>query len=384
MSHILEEYAKNLGVLISEPIISEHYFPIKENKYIVIYSEENIQSKHYKYYNIVLDLLRPILNSQNIQVIQIDVKNNTITGINKGISNLLFKQYAYIISKSIAYIGSDSVYSHYASSKKIPIINLFGNIYPSISNGYWSDKKQKIDISAPWSEKPCLNLYDPKSEINLIKPEQIAQAFLDLLNIKNKINFKTIEIGDLFLNKIYEVVPTSFHDIQVQNDDIIYLRIDYGFDEISFLQYCNKYKVSIITEQLIQLSTLEKIRNNVKKISIFLNKNSDTIPEKYFEILKIWGIAFQILIKEKNDLGFVKNKYFDQNVNLYEFNSEKPKNISTKTLFFSNKRIFKDGKQYASKAHLDLNKNMVDNKMKILDTNEYWKDQEHFYFYEQD
>ena len=129
---------------------------------------------------------------------------------------------------------------------------------------------------------------------------------------------------------------------------------------------------------------MEKIRNNVKKISIFLNKNSDTIPEKYFEILKIWGIAFQILIKEKNDLGFVKNKYFDQNVNLYEFNSEKPKNISTKTLFFSNKRIFKDGKQYASKAHLDLNKNMVDNKMKILDTNEYWKDQEHFYFYEQD
>ena len=34
MSHILEEYAKSLGVYISKPIISEHYFPICEEKYI--------------------------------------------------------------------------------------------------------------------------------------------------------------------------------------------------------------------------------------------------------------------------------------------------------------------------------------------------------------
>ena len=59
MSHILEEYAKNLGVLISKPIISEHYFPIPESKYITIYSEENIQSKNYKHFNLMLDLITP-------------------------------------------------------------------------------------------------------------------------------------------------------------------------------------------------------------------------------------------------------------------------------------------------------------------------------------
>ena len=55
MSHILEEYAKSLGVYISKPIISEHYFPICDEKYIVIYSEDKIQSKHYKlkHYNLI-------------------------------------------------------------------------------------------------------------------------------------------------------------------------------------------------------------------------------------------------------------------------------------------------------------------------------------------
>jgi len=383
MSHILEEYAKNLGVFISEPIVAEHFFPLTEKKYITIYSESEIQSKHYKYYNIVLDLLRPFLDKENIEIIQIDSKNHIIQGVNKILANLSFKQYAYIISKSIMHIGIDNVYSHYASSKNIPIVNLFGNIYPSISNGYWSSDDKKVDISAPWSKKPSLNLHDPKSEINLIKPEQIAQSILDLLKVKQNVNFKTINIGDMFLNPIYEVVPTSFNEIPVSEQDIIFLRADYGFNEIAFLEYCNRYKVAIIGNELIQLSALEKIRNNVHKISVFLDKNSDQIPERYFEILKIWGINFQILVKDERDLGLLKNKYFDCEVHPYTSEKKKPINANKNCSFFSNKKIFKDGKVYASKAHFDLGKNIVDSKMNVIDTPEYWEEQEHHYYYEQ-
>jgi hypothetical protein len=187
----------------------------------------------------------------------------------------------------------------------------------------------------------------------------------------------------MFLQPIYEVVPTSFHEIPVSDEDFIFLRADYGFEEVSFLQYCNKYKVVVISNELIQLSALEKIRNNVKKISVFLDNNSEEIPERYFEILKIWGIEFQILTKSKEDLGLLKNKYFDCNVHLYGSENIKPKNAHQKCFFFSNKKIFKDGKVYASKANFDLGKNIVDSQMNVIDTPEYWEEQEHHYYYEQ-
>ena len=83
MSHILEEYAKNLGFLISKPVVAQHYFPITENKYITIYLEDQIQSKNYKYYSLVFDLLRPILQEENIQIIQIDCKGKHLNNVNK-------------------------------------------------------------------------------------------------------------------------------------------------------------------------------------------------------------------------------------------------------------------------------------------------------------
>jgi hypothetical protein len=281
------------------------------------------------------------------------------------------------------HIGIDNVYSQYASSIGVPVITLFGNIYPSVTNPYWSSEKIKKDIAAPWSAKPCLGLQDPKSEINSIKPEQIAQAIIDLLKLNKKINFKTIKIGNIFLNSIYEIIPTSFHQLPISENDAVYLRADYGLDENSFFQYCATYKVGIVTNQPIQLKALEKVRNNIKNISIFINKNDELINERYFEILKIWRIEVNLLVKEEKDLGYLKNKYFDQNVNLYISNKEKPQNISEKTFFFSNKKIFKDGKEYASKAHLTNQKNIVDSQMNVLDTPEYWEEQEHHYYYEQ-
>ena len=40
MSHIVKEYAKELGVKIGKPIITEHFFPVLNDKYIfVIYTD---------------------------------------------------------------------------------------------------------------------------------------------------------------------------------------------------------------------------------------------------------------------------------------------------------------------------------------------------------
>ena len=382
MSHILEEYAKNLGVLISKPIISEHYFPIPESKYITIYSEENIQSKNYKHFNLMLDLINPILQQQNIKIIQIDCKGRALNGVNKVLGGLSFKQYANILSNSLLHIGVDNVYSHYVSSKNTPLVNLFGNTYPSISNGYWSKNDKKKDIAPIWDIKPCLNLQDPKSEINKIKVEQIAQSVLDLLKINKIINFKTTKVGELFNNGITEVVPTSFTPISINQNELLFLRVDEGYDQEAFIKYCENYKVCIVTNHLIQLSGLEKNRHNIKKISVFIDKSFGEIPEKYFEILKLWGIELQLMTKIEEDFSYLKNKYFDHSVNFYSQNKEKSENVSSKNLFLSGKRVFENGVEYPSLAHCRIKEKSVDQGMNVLDTPKYWEEQEHFYIYE--
>jgi hypothetical protein len=382
MSHLLEEYAKSLGVYISKPIVSKHYFPICENKYITIHLEDDIQSKKYKYYHIVLSLLKPFLIEQNIKVFQIDCKSEYIDNIDKGLSNLTFRQYAYIISKSILHIGSDNIYSHYASSQNVPIINIFGNVYPSVSNGYWSKKHEKIDICPEWKVKPCLSLNDPNEEINNIKPEEIAQSVLTLLKQNKKINFKTIHIGKLFNNKIIEVVPLKNFNNSLNKNQTIFIRADYGFDENIFLQYCKNYKVAIICDKLIQYSALSLIKNNIEKLSFLIDRNTEDIPDRYMEILKEFKINFEILVKNEEDLSLIRNKYFDQQVNLYKINKNKPDFIKPNLKFFSNKLLIEGHNSYASKAHWLINEKIIDKNMNILDTLEYWNELEHFYIYE--
>ena len=53
MPHLLREYAKNLGVKISKPIVSNHFFPIEFDNYITISVDDENQSKSYKNYEIL-------------------------------------------------------------------------------------------------------------------------------------------------------------------------------------------------------------------------------------------------------------------------------------------------------------------------------------------
>ncbi|MEN9512624.1 MAG: hypothetical protein RJB16_384, partial [Bacteroidota bacterium] len=102
MSHLVEEYAKNLGVKIAKPTVAKHFYPLLADKYITIYSEHSIESKKYHYFNIVVDLIKTSLNKFDIKIIQIGAKENTIIpNIDACYGDLTFKQNAYILSKSL-------------------------------------------------------------------------------------------------------------------------------------------------------------------------------------------------------------------------------------------------------------------------------------------
>ena len=71
MGHLIEEYAKNLGVKIGKPVFEPHYFPIIEDKYITIHVDNKIDSKYYEFFPEVLDLLKNIISPLGYKIYQI-------------------------------------------------------------------------------------------------------------------------------------------------------------------------------------------------------------------------------------------------------------------------------------------------------------------------
>ena len=99
MPHLLEEYAKNLGVKISLPVIRDHFFPLTADKYITLSNDDEVESKHYPYYDMVLNLIRPFLQEEDIKVVQLGGKAR-IEGVDTAL-DLSFKQKSFILSRSL-------------------------------------------------------------------------------------------------------------------------------------------------------------------------------------------------------------------------------------------------------------------------------------------
>ena len=379
MAHLLEEYAKNLGVKFSKPIVKDHFFPLSFDKYITISQEATHESKTYPYFNVVLGLLKPFLDRAKIKVLQLGGKER-IEGTDQAL-NLSFKQQGFVLSKSLVHIGPDGALNHLSSSKNIPTITIFGNTFANANRPLFSEcSSSNLNLSPDWDKKPCFSNIDPQRQIASIKAEVIAQSILDFLDIeKEDISFSTKHIGAAFLNKSVEVIPTSFSPLRLLPNQVLSIRSDYGVDENALLEYCNKYKVCIFSDKLIQPHGLQSMASNVNNFFLLMDKGWDNIPDNYFKLLKNLNIDVILLSKDKNDLPFLRNKYFDIPVKSYYEEREALCEVTEKTQFISSLRLIEGGKEYLSYAHW---KKGLDNNNKVIDSPEYWRESDHFYIYE--
>jgi hypothetical protein len=378
MAHLLEEYAKNLGVKVSHPVVKDHFFPLKMEKYITI-GNDNTEAKHYPYYGIVLNLLRPFLERARIKVVQLGGKSR-IEGVDAAL-NLSFKQGSFILSRSLVHIGSDGVMSHLASAKQVPTVNLFGNTFPHVNRPLFSKSSSNINLSPEWDKKPCLGPTDHKKQIATIKAELVAQSVLDFLKIeKEDISFTTKYVGGAFTQSAVEVVPTAFTPLTLAPNQLLTVRADYGFNEEVFMNYCKNYPVSICIDKLIQPHGLQPIASNVANLFILIDAGWDDIPDNYFKILKNLNINAVLFVRNEEEIPALRNKYFDIPVRPYYSPHEAPCELDDSARFISSKRIIESGKEYLSYAHW---KKGLDGNNKVLHTPEYWRELDHFYIYEQ-
>ena len=374
MSHLLHEYSKSLGVKASKPDLQQHFFPCLDEKFIVFYDGEKSQSKIYKHYSTVFQLLRDTLDKNNIKIYQIGGEN-PIQGVNRHLSCSL-KNEAYIVSKSMLYLGPDSYLAQYASSQNVKTITLHGDNYANSTKPFWGSLKNKSCLEPKWDARPCFSSQDPQRQIDSIKPELVCKEILKFCGLGNlNFNFKTINVGDSYYQKIVEVVPTKITKGLPKN---LFVRIDYGVEEEPLLYYCANHEVVLVTDQLPQVNMVSQFRSNIKRILYTIQDKDDIIPEEYFEALKKLDVDFILLSDKEEELPFLRNQYFETQVHL---NDEECDSIPCppNAKFLTNKKIVDGDKVYMSYAHY---KKGLDSCDKVLDTPEYWKESKHFYIYE--
>jgi hypothetical protein len=385
MSHLIEEYAKNLGVKIGKPVLTEHFFPVIPEKYITVSVEPQVQSKQYKYFDIAFDTVRSFLSKQSIKIIQIgSSKSQKLSSVDEMIFDLDFKKQAYIVKNSLVHIGGNDALMHYASANDIPIVTLFGDSYAACSDGYWSSNKTNIE--APWAVKPSFNAVDQQDSINKILPEDIANAIIKKFTPEKSIPLKTRFLGDFYHHPVFELVPDFFAQMPGMPEKHWFMRLDY-LDSFSYVESWCEYlqSFSFFTEKMIPHQFIQKIRGKLKNITFLVNEES-VISDDYLNYISGLGITINLLVKDASILPAIRNKYFDSNVQVYVTADKsilKDKKITFNQSFFhSSKTIISRGKKYPSTYHWKKDKNILDKNLVIEDNELLLSELNYFYIYD--
>lgn len=386
MSHLVEEYAKNLGVKIGKPIFEPHYMPITDEKYITFHVDNKIDSKYYEFFPETIDLLKNIVAPFGYKIYQIGGgEDPQLPNVDKSFLGFSRKQTAYIIKNAALHIGIDSFPVHLASVYDVPIIALYSHIYPQHAYPYWSSKEKiKLIEADRKGRKPSYHYQEKPKSINTIKPEEIVKNACELLGIGHTKSISTLYIGEQYSTPMIEIVPNFFGESPELKDKLLNIRMDYFFNEECLMHWASYYQVHIVSDQPINLEVLKRAKNKIKEITFLIN-DLETFSLEYLESVKNLGVQFVGLCQEKELLTSVKDFYFDFLIEEDKPTSEeKIKNFQNKEnlKFLTKKDIFSNGKRYYSKAHVDSNQEALDKWGSVVDSESFWKDLEHYYIYE--
>jgi hypothetical protein len=386
MSHLIEEYAKSLGVKIGMPVLADHFYPIPCEKYITFHTNsQKVQAKHYDHWDIVFNLLSKKLKDNGIYVVQVGGDEDPeVKFCDYDTRGATFKQMANIIKNGILHLGIDSVPMHMASFYDKKIVALFANLYPENANPIWNKKNKYKLFSPDFSEvKPGFTAVDPKKRVNEIKPEDVSAATLDLLGINHNLNeYRTINIGKYHSNKIQEIVPNFLPDQNSFVDKLINLRFDY-VESNDFIHHWLSRQCNVMFNKPIDISLINQYKENIHGMTIFLGDND--FDAEYFSYLTSMGLKFTLISRHTDKLPELRLKFFDHVIEHYKIYSKKDIDIKDdlcdNTYYHSNKTLISNNKKYNSKAAWKANIEKTSNAQKIIDNDDFWEELQHMNIY---
>ena len=387
MSHLIEEYAKCLGVKIGRPQISDHFYPITSDKYITLQTSKGIQSRNYSHWETVVSMIKK--NAKGYDVIQVGSKEDyQCKGVDYDLrGSTSFKNIVYILKGSSLHICVDSFSLHLSSCLDIPSISIFSDMLPEQSGPVWNRESKHFCLSPDLEgSKPSYSNTDKNKSIDKINPEEIFFKALNFIDANNNLDgYKTLNIGQYYNNSILEVVPDHHCPLGFLPRSIVNLRCDYTDDD-SFIHEWFNFKINLMTSRKIDLNLIYRNRSNIAGITLFMEDLN--FDEDYLCSLDSMNIKYSLVCRERENISELRFNFFDRTIEEYIKKKNKDLDFCSElcdnTFYHSNKLLISNGKEYSSKASWKdgVEKGIED--QKIIDNDDFWEEINHLNIYNHD
>lgn len=378
---LLDTYATNTGSKIDKPFIYTKFFPLPLKKYITFQAQTPYDSRNYSYWQEVIYLIHPHLSKNDIGIIQVGLKQEKPFD---GVSNILgqtnLNQLAYIIENGSLHFGADSLSVHLASHFNKPIVALYSISNPNVAGPHFGNKNQHIlfkGYERIGNKKPSYSQVESPKCIDTIKPEEIAENILKLLNIKHDKLPNTIYIGQDFNIKSFEIVLDGDIDpasIPIENPII---RMDYHFNQEALEKIISTKKCIIFTNKPIKKDLINKYKKNINQLIYIIEEDNDI---NFVKLLKNNSINYVLLsFLDEKILNKYKLDYMDYNliVNREHAKKENTKISSADNLYYKSSRSL-----FSSKGKFISKYDWLNNTgNKVVDDPEFWKETDNFYIF---
>lgn len=386
---LIENYALQLGQKIDKIYTLEKYYPIIFDKFIV-FSPFSKPSKNYDNWSEVLSLIYPILEKNNIKILQVGSNNETPLPYcynTQGTTN--WGQLQFLISKSQLVLSTDSASAHLAGHYNKNLVVLISNNFSQCVSPYFGDKCKQIILEPDRTTKNPSFMLDEgvNKQVNEIKPEIIASSVCKLLDLEFNYAYKSVFIGANYQNRQIEMVPDYVINISNLGIQQMIVRMDYLFNEDNLFGQLNHCKCSIVTDRPINLQLLKRCRPNI--VEIIYNLKSD--PELNLDFCKSISelkIPLRLMsFLEEKEINKYKFDLIDIGI-IQKRNNKIPENLDLKNLYSkSNRFILSRQKVYSSRYHYinDLPIERLESTLQpIIDMNLeiLWEDLEYLYLLE--
>lgn len=411
MSKLLSTYAAACGLQIGEANLKEQFYPLAFPRYLTIQTGSGQAAKNYDYWQEVIVMLKPMLDTAGITVVHLGGKDDPpLQGAHdlRGKTNV--QQSYYLIKRAALHMGNDSWLAHCAGWSKIPLVAVYGSTSVANHGPYWYNPDTTVLLSSHrGGGVPTYSSQEQPKTINLIAPETIGNAVLRLLNTGPLLTQQTRLIGLIYNHPVFELVPNSFPAPTFVPNAPIVVRMDYLFNEEVLLNLLKTgRKVNIITNKALDLNMLSQFRRSILSYTHDLDASC---PLQYVGALKGVIQHHSFFTKEKDEakVADLRYRFFDVcnveratdvsrddylNASLAYLNGNEAHRVDlerelgydgvSRLMFKSNKYILSDGKVFLSMAHLKKGhsvESLGHNIGNVIDDPEYWRDINHHLIY---
>jgi len=384
MASLLDVYSTALGVIPKErPILNEKFFPLKDEKFIVIHNDRKLDSKYYEYFPEVISLLKPILSQLGYKIYQVGGPTDPVLdSADSQFLGLSWGQSMYICARASLFIGIDSILSHICAAKDVPSVVLYSHTYPEQCDTKWLPPEKKVILEPDWNgRKPSYSPHESPKMIRTIKIEQIVQATFDLLGLNVNIDMKTLRVGNDYHEPVMEIIPDFFAENPALKNGVLHFRMDLAHNEPCLFHWLKSgYRANIITSQPIDAEALKQFKGQIHRITLIAD-NPESYTIDYVKSVKSLGLDVLMMGINSENISWVREKFFDYSVE----SLDRPERsivdkIPPHAKFFSKKQVHSNGKIFPSIAHYKQNI-PFQKANRIIDSDDFWLDLEYFFFY---